>query len=259
MADKDDKDPKDPPKDPKDDSKLKEITLTQEKLEELMGKAFARGAKNSKEAKEVESMEKELVELRGMKTWLEAEAAAQQKKGKGADDPDAKAEYQKKLADIKAGYEERVKTLEAAQRAKETSLSAKVEGMRLAGLKGDVVTPISGIAANPEEVFTLMNARGCFKWDDESERYVCVDPVKKTVLLDVDADGEPLAPGKYGVQWLDQNPRHKRSSGRTGSGQGSGDDAGGEGPSSGIDTKDMKPSEVFARRHEIVADLRQRR
>ena len=61
--------------DKKTDDKVQKIELTQDKLDKLIDAAYARGAKNSAEAKEVEKMKTELEELRGIKEWLEAEAA----------------------------------------------------------------------------------------------------------------------------------------------------------------------------------------
>jgi len=257
MADDDGK-PKQPdPIKPDDDPKAKKIEITQEKLDALVDKAFARGAKNSKDAQEVAAMQRELDELRGMKAWLE-EAAKKDKDGKGGDNADAKAEFQRKLEEARGEYDKRLKTLESAQKEKETKLSTQVSELHLSGLRADVLSGIAGAAADAEEVFTLLNAGGHFRFDEESGKYVVIDPKKKSVLLDVDADGEPLAPGKYAVQWLEEHPRHKRASGRTGSGQGAGDKVGGEGPSSGINTSDMKPSEMFAKRFEIVDDLKRR-
>ena len=184
------------------------------------------------------------------------QAAAASDPGKQQGDPNAEAQFQQKLRGVKEEYEKRIKKLEGDQITKTTDLQSRVDELRVSGLKSDVVSGVAGIAADPDEVFTIMNAKGFFKLDEESGKYVVVDPSKQTVQLDVDADGEPLAPGKAAVAWLEEHPRHKRASGRTGSGQGAGEQAGGEGPSSEIDTKSMKPSEIFQRRHEIVDNLR---
>lgn len=237
------------------EQKPSKIELTQEKLDELIDKAFARGAKNSKDAKEVQAMKDELEELRGLKSWIEEEAKKQKKGGKEGEG-ESSADFQEKLDAIRAEYEERNAKLKKDFEEKEGKLTGTVKDMRRSNLRSDVVTGVAGIAAEPREVFTLMEAEGYFKEDEETSEYVVIDPKTKKVKLDVDADGEPLSPAKAAAAWLEDHPRHKRASGRTGSGQGSGDEAGGEGPSSEIDTSKMKPSEIFAKRREIVDSLR---
>lgn len=236
----------------------KKIELTQEKLDKLLDASYARGAKNSKDAKEVDAMQAELGELRGLKTWIEDEGKKVADKKK-AGDPDAEAEYQAKVQEIKTEYERRVSKLKEEGEKKHDELSAQVDTLQKATLKSNVVTKIAAVAAAPDEVFTLMDAQGHFLWDEETKRYVVIDPESKKVRLDVDENGEPLSPDKFAVEWLEEHPRHKRGSGRTGSGQGTGDNADGDQQSAGeVYKPGMKPSEVFQKRGEIIADLRNR-
>lgn len=223
------------------------VELTQERIQELIDNAYAKGAKNSADAKKVQAMETELEELRGLRSWLEEEA----KKKEGGEGDQASAD---KIAAVKEEYEKR---LEKAQKEANEKLEAQekeTQQLREDSLRARVVSGIAKSARDPEEVFTLMKAQGLFQYDSEARRWYVVNEKGKP-RLDVDADGDYMDPAKAAVEWLEGRPHHKRPTGRSGAGEArreGQEGAGGESPDFG----NLSPSEIYGQRDKILQRLR---
>lgn len=229
------------------------VEMTEEKVQELIDKAYARGARNSKEGKERKQLEEELEELRKFRT--DAEKAA--KAGGQSDEQQAieakinelTKEWQEKLTDVTKQLDEE---REGRKADKESNYREK--------LKSSVLAAASAAGAHdPEDVFILMERKGYFKRDDESGSWHILNPETGKIRIDVEERGDPLSLKKGVAEYVATNPHLKRGSGRTGSGQG-GSGAGAsdrEVPApAGLDVDNLKSGDVFTKRKELLAYLR---
>lgn len=234
---------------------VKVVQLSQEKIQELIDKAYQRGATNSADAKKLTDLQTENTRLQGQVTEFESAAASGDQGGEG-DGAGSDGELAK-LQQLNEANATRIKELDVKLKANEDAHDAQVVVMLEKDLRSQVVAAAAkGGARDPEEVFVLMNSLGMFDMDEESSSWV-VKNLKGQVRIDVEENGEPLSVTKAVVEWLDGKPHHKRPTGRTGSGQG----AEGAGPSadtpSGIaDLRKLSPTEMYQKRHEIIGNLR---
>ncbi len=234
----DDDDPKGG--DPKDgDPKPEPVQLSQERLDELLDKAYARGAKNSKDGQEAVAMRAELEELRVVKTEFD-----KLKAGKGDATGVTQEQLDEMKAQIKSEYEAK---LEAMSKGKEEAEAAQADAVgtyRSKDLERQVVSAASKLGAkDADDVFALMDRAGTFEYDEESDAFVVKDD-KGRVRLDVDNDMQPFSVDKRVAEFLDAKPHLKRSSGRTGTGgPGTGEVVGGESPE--LDASNLGAADVL--------------
>jgi hypothetical protein len=222
------------------------VQLSQTQLDSMMDKMFAKGARNSADAKK-------LRELQEANTRLEAQLAdAQNSDGDGDGNKDGDARLQQMIEQQTA----RIEALETENRKKDEEHDKTVTKMLEQDLRGRIIGSAAKAGARePQEVYTLMSADGIFDVDDESGNWI-VKNDKGQVRLDIESGGEPMSPEKAVIEWLDGRPHHKRSSGRTGSGQGESGGAGKDTPTDLEDIRKLSPSEIYGKRDEILARIR---
>ncbi len=230
--------------------------LGQNSIDKIVGDAFKRGAKNSAEAKELDELRKKAEGAEAVAKEL-AELKAKQEGGKGKDtDADADA-MTERIAQLTKEFDERVEALETKNTELEETGKKQALAHRDEELKTAVITAAGKLdAIDPEDVFTLMQARGLFDYDEENKAWLLLNP-KGQVRVDADEGGENMTLDKGVSEFMDQRTNLKRASGRRGSGQEK-DNGTREredvAPPEGLQGE-LKPSEIFAKRHEVLAHL----
>lgn len=220
--------------------------LTQEKLDELIDRAYARGAKNSADAKKLKKLEDELNGLKEFKANVDRLAK------KGKENPDDQR-LQEEIAAIREEYEGKLREVNEQLETARTTSEKQVNQVRETQLKNEVIRAAHiANATDPEDVFTLMQARGLFKYDDE-DGWVAVGD-KGRVRIDVEDGGKPLSIAKAVVDFVSKKPGLKKASGRTGSGQGSGGNGSDREVAmpEGLDIDRMSPSDLYRNKDRVL-------
>jgi len=232
------------------------ITLTQEKLDELINKAFARGAKNSKEAKEAQKTADELAQLKGQMDYLNEVAKTQKKtgsQGAGQDD-EALQQAQQKIEQMSQEFSQKMATLQEEREAEAERNREQQTKLREQELRTAVFSAASRAnAADPEEVLVLMQHKKLFQHSDDDGWQTFND--KGQLRIDVEAGGDNMSIDKSVAEYINQNPRLQKGTGRTGSGQPGTQKSGGrEVPlPDGLPTdRAATPSEIYAQRKQVV-------
>lgn len=240
----------DPEPDPKEtDPKPTKVELSQERLDELLDKAYARGAKNSKDGQEAQATRAEVEELRAVKVEFDKLKAGQ------GDAAGVTKEQLDELKDqIKTEYEGKVATLTERAEKAEGGLADTDAKYRTKDLERQVVSAASRLGAkDADDVFALMDRAGTFQYDDDSNDWIVKDD-KGRVRLDVDNDMQPYSVDKTVAEFLEAKPHLKRSSGRTGSGgPGAGDGASDGSPA---DAENVGVSDVMKDPRAVLQRLR---
>jgi hypothetical protein len=205
----------DPPKgdDPPKEGEPALVQLSQPRLDELLDKAYARGAKNSKDGQEAQALRKELDELRAVKVEFD-----QLKAGQGAATGVTQDQLDELKDQLKTEYDTKVAALTQRAETAEAGQADTVGQFRSKDLERQVVSAASKLGAkDADDVFALMDRAGTFEYDEDSDAWVVKDD-KGRVRLDVDSDMQPYSVDKTVAEYLEAKPHLKRSSGRTGGG-----------------------------------------
>jgi hypothetical protein len=233
-----------------DPPKPETVALTQDQIQKMIDKAYERGARNSADARKLQELEAELGELRTFKTKVE-----QLKPGEGEEDL-SKEQLAKLREQITAEYQTKFDELKAQSERDRAQHDTTVAELLRKDLERQVIASAAkGGAKDATDVFTLMEASGIFDLDEDTGAWVVKDPKTGKVRLDVENNAEPLGVDKAVVEFLDAKPHLKRSSGRTGSGQGTGGDQSTNQPSGDVDFGKMTASEMYQKKDEILRKL----
>ena len=229
--------------------------LGQNSIDKIVGDAFKRGAKNSAEAKELDELRKTAEGAEDVAKEL-AELKAKQGDG-GGKKTDGDEAVEERIDQLTKDFEARVAGLETKNTELEETGKKQALAHRDEELKTAVITAAGKLdAIDPEDVFTLMQARGLFDYDEENKAWLLLNP-KGQVRVDADEGGENMTLDKGVSEFMDQRTNLKRASGRRGSGQEK-DNGTREredvAPPEGLQGE-LKPSEIFAKRHEVLAHL----
>lgn len=230
----------------------KVITMTEDQMNAFADKMFAKGATNSADAKKLKKLEDERDELQTFKDEAEKNA-----KKKGASDDDVA--HAQALAELKDEYDKLLGGVKEEFAKEQEGRAADQESHQLEKLKSQVLTAANAAGAHdPEEVFILMKSKGYFKQDADTGDWVMLNPENGKIRIDVEAQGDPLSLKKGVAEYIDDRPHSKRSSGRQGSGPGSGPKGSDrEVPMpKGLDAENLSASDVFQNKDKLLAHLR---
>lgn len=243
------------PDDKKTDDKEggdKTVQWTQAEVEEFGNKMYKKGATNSKDAKKRDAEQVELEELRKFKEDT-AKKASDTKTGDDATDAD-KA-WQAKLDTMNEEFSGKLEEVTGKLTEAEAGRTADQQAHYGKDLEAQVLTAAAAAGAHdPEDVFLLMERKGYFSRDEESGNWQMMNPDTERIRIDVEEQGNPLSIKKGVAEYVNSRPSYKRPSGR----QGSGTDSGSGGPdreipkADGFDPDNMKASDVFKNRKELV-------
>ena len=238
------------------------VEMSKAKIQELYDDAFAKGARNGADPKALKAAEAEKATLQSQLDELQKKMAAAaagpdggKKTGAQADLDQVVREQQSKIEQLTKSFGEQIEALQSATESERQKREASENALAVEGLKNIVLRAAGELNVHdPSMVFTLMDAAGIFKKEADSGSFMVIDPSTGKLRIDVSAEaaGQPLSIDAVTREFVNQRQFLVKSSGRTGSGQGTVQGSGSGNtdqgnlptPPAGVDPMNLKPSQV---------------